>query len=267
MQRALVVLAALILSGCVSAFPQTIPIDDITDLGNEGLRIAIGDPDHVPAGMYAMETLERLMTTDPDLYNRITQNIISHDIHVRSVLNKVVTREVDAGFVYRTDAQSEAQKVRVLELPEDLSNRPEYVIVLLNNAQHRSQGTFFIEYLKSIEGQETFKEHGFIPVIEDSRNFEFSKKDRSKLTIFAAASLSDCLTELAIDFQNITGIEVEILFGSSGSLLEKIRNGAVADIFFSASTTHADLLVESGLADGYETVVRNELVLVVYREK
>jgi molybdate transport system substrate-binding protein len=75
------------------------------------------------------------------------------------------------------------------------------------------------------------------------------------LTIFAAASLTDVLP--AIDAKEIYS------FSGSNSLATQIRNGAPADIFFSANTEIAAQLYEAGYVLKPVNFIRNKLVLVV----
>src|SRR5262249_19181218 len=55
-----------------------------------------------------------------------------------------------------------------------------------------------------------------------------------EITVAAAADLSHALTELATAYQQKTGQQVKVSFGSSGNLTTQIQNRAPFDIFFSA---------------------------------
>ena len=84
------------------------------------------------------------------------------------------------------------------------------------------------------------------------------------LTVFAAASLSDALDEAAKAFTAVTEKNVEVEYGGSGSLARKIREGAPADVFFSADSRHIEHLAKNGLivADSRREIVGNTLVLI-----
>lgn len=85
------------------------------------------------------------------------------------------------------------------------------------------------------------------------------------LTVFAAASLSDALTEIAPLYAKSTGDKLRFNFGSSGSLARQIRAGAPADVIFSADELRLDQLDQDGLllAGTRRTLLANILVLVV----
>ena len=84
------------------------------------------------------------------------------------------------------------------------------------------------------------------------------------ILVFAAASLTDPVTELAQRLEDETGIRADINFGGSNALARQIVAGAPADLFLSAGAAPVDLLVDEGIA--VETDVRellgNELVVV-----
>jgi molybdate transport system substrate-binding protein len=84
-----------------------------------------------------------------------------------------------------------------------------------------------------------------------------------RLTVYAAASLTDAFTEIAIAFEVAhPGVNVEFNFGGSPALRTQIEEGAPADVFASASTLHMDALVEAGLAAAPEIFVHNFLVVI-----
>lgn len=83
--------------------------------------------------------------------------------------------------------------------------------------------------------------------------------------VFAAASLTDAFTELAVDFEAANpGVTVELNLGASSALREQILEGAPADVFASANTSNMDQVVEAGNIEGTPRVfVRNALEIAV----
>ncbi len=90
--------------------------------------------------------------------------------------------------------------------------------------------------------------------------------DKTKLTVFAAASLTDVAEELGEVYKTKHGdVELVFSFGSSGALRTQIEEGALADIFISAATDHMGALDEEGLMakDSVRELLENKIVLVV----
>lgn len=67
------------------------------------------------------------------------------------------------------------------------------------------------------------------------------------VTVFAAASLTDALKEIAAGYEKQSDDKVVFNFAASGPLARQIQEGAPADIFFSADEARADALEQTGL--------------------
>lgn len=94
----------------------------------------------------------------------------------------------------------------------------------------------------------------------------FATPPRVTLTVSAAASLREVLTELDSVYQaENPGVAVRANFGASGALRQQIEQGAAVDVFISASERHTDALQRAGLIDPRtrRALAGNELVLVV----
>jgi len=87
----------------------------------------------------------------------------------------------------------------------------------------------------------------------------------SEVTVFAAASLTDSLREIATNWEQQTGNKVLFNFGASSTLARQIREGAPADIFFSADEAQMNALETNGLIlkETRQSRLRNSLVIVV----
>lgn len=95
--------------------------------------------------------------------------------------------------------------------------------------------------------------------------FALSLSAQAKITVFAAASMTNALNEIAQDYKKMKA-EQEIIFSfaSSSTLAKQIEQGAPADIFISANTKWLKHLSEKGLTiKATEKVLAgNELVLI-----
>jgi molybdate transport system substrate-binding protein len=90
----------------------------------------------------------------------------------------------------------------------------------------------------------------------------------AELNIFAAASLSDALTEISRTYEAKSGDKLHFNFGASSTLARQIKEGAPADLFFSADDAKMDDLAKNGLIDPEtrHTLLSNTLVIVVHAE-
>jgi molybdate transport system substrate-binding protein len=84
------------------------------------------------------------------------------------------------------------------------------------------------------------------------------------VTVFAAASLTDSLKQIAADYEKSSGDQIVFNFAASGTLARQIEAGAPADIFFAADETKADALEKKGLlvAGTRKSLLGNALVIV-----
>lgn len=103
-----------------------------------------------------------------------------------------------------------------------------------------------------------------LPLLLAFLHFAATAASAVELNIFAAASLSDALKEIAPVYAKASGDTLRFNFGSSGALARQIREGAPADVIFSADELRVDQLENGGLllAGTRSTVLANSLVVV-----
>jgi molybdate transport system substrate-binding protein len=102
-------------------------------------RIAIGNPNTVPAGRYARQLLET-----PGLWHRLESRLIPGE-SVRQVLDYVDRGEVSAGIVYATDIAVAHGRVRVVsQAPEGKYGPVLYPIAVLKSSSHQQAAGAFV---------------------------------------------------------------------------------------------------------------------------
>jgi molybdate transport system substrate-binding protein len=125
-------------------------------LGNG--RLAMGDPDHVPAGKYAKAGLEALGVW-PSVSGRLARAE-----NVRAALVFVSRGEAPLGIVYRTDAAAD-KKVRMVSAFPASSHPPiVYPAAVPTTSRHVAAAEQYLALLKSAEALAIFRKHGFVPV-------------------------------------------------------------------------------------------------------
>lgn len=90
------------------------------------------------------------------------------------------------------------------------------------------------------------------------------KKEEQTLTLSVAASLTECMEEMAQSFNKLyPDIHLQFNFGASGTLEQQIEQGAPVDIFLSAGVKQMNALEKKGLLqDESIPLLRNRLVLI-----
>ncbi len=120
--------------------------------------IALGEPVTVPAGMYARQTLDHM-----GLLAAVEKKAV-YATDVRQVLTYVETGDADAGFVYKTDAQS-SSKVRVAATaPEDSHDPIVYSGAVVKSSGSAASARAFLDFVDSPRAREIFTRFGFTPV-------------------------------------------------------------------------------------------------------
>jgi molybdate transport system substrate-binding protein len=87
----------------------------------------------------------------------------------------------------------------------------------------------------------------------------------AEVSVFAAASLTDSLKDLASMYEKQSGDKIVFNFAASSLLARQIAEGAPADVFFSADEAKMDALEKQGLiaSETRERRLSNTLVIVV----
>ena len=117
-------------------------------------RVAIGQPASVPAGRYARAALEKA-----GLWTSVAPRTIAAQ-SVRQALDYVARAEVDAGFVYATDAALMPDRVRVaMTVPTPRPVR--YPVAPLKAAPQPALARQFVAFLTGDAARAVFARHGF----------------------------------------------------------------------------------------------------------
>lgn len=149
--RRLVAGNALVLVGP----PGTAPLDkaDLREALGRG-RLALADPEAVPAGKYARAALQSL-----GLWQDLAGRIVPAE-NVRAALKLVERGEVPFGVVYATDARASA-KVAVAWTFAEGSHPPIVYPLAVLAAAKNPQAEGFAAFVASTEGQALLAERGF----------------------------------------------------------------------------------------------------------
>lgn len=135
------------------------PIHELTELAKPDVkRIAVGEPDSVPAGGYAKEALK-----SANLWDALQAKLVFAK-DVRQVLAYVESGNADAGFVYKTDALT-SNKVTVAHRVNSKLYKPITIpVAVLKSTKRSKEAQELYDYMQSKEAADIFTGYGFTPV-------------------------------------------------------------------------------------------------------
>jgi len=130
-------------------------ITTVYDLRREGIKLVIGDRT-VPIGSYTRQILDALgITTD------VTKNVVSQETDVKGIVTKVALGEVDAGFVYLTDAKPVASRTRSIALPAWAQPPIRYELAVVKASTNVAAAKAFLKKVTSRRGRQLLSKAGF----------------------------------------------------------------------------------------------------------
>ena len=136
--------------------PVNMPaITELADLKSGRVqKIAMANPASVPAGRYAKASLEK-----QGLWLALAPKCVM-GISVKQALEYVMRGEVEAGFVFATDAAGVKDKVRVVaQIPTEKAIV--YPVAVIAGSANKEKAQAFIQYLRSPEAQGILAQYGF----------------------------------------------------------------------------------------------------------
>ena len=119
-------------------------------------KIALAEPSSVPAGVYSSSYL-----TDEGLWNQVKPKIVPVQ-DVRATLAAVESGNVEAGFVYKTDAAVSKKVKIVYEVPIDKGPKIIYPVAIVKDSQRKEAARDFMSYVQSPTAKNAFKKYGFV---------------------------------------------------------------------------------------------------------
>ena len=121
-----------------------------------GTPLILGDPGHVPAGLYAREALRRL-----GIWERL-EGRLAFAANARAVSVRVARGEAQLGITYASELSAESGLVAAAWFPEESHSPIRYELASVKPDGGAAARAFY-EYLFSDEAQQVFLTHGFIP--------------------------------------------------------------------------------------------------------
>jgi molybdate transport system substrate-binding protein len=119
-------------------------------------RIALAEPSTVPVGVYSSKYL-----ADEGLWNQLKAKIVPVQ-DVRATLASVESGNVEAGFVYKTDAAVSKKVKIVYEVPVDKGPKITYPVAIVKESKRKEAARGFLDYFHSPYAKNAFRKYGFV---------------------------------------------------------------------------------------------------------
>ena len=119
-------------------------------------KIALAEPSSVPVGVYTSKYL-----ADEGLWDQVKPKVVPVQ-DVRATQAAVESGNVEAGFVYKTDA-AVSKKVKIIyEVPIDKGPKITYPVAIVKESKRKDAARDFLNHASSPAAKETFKKYGFV---------------------------------------------------------------------------------------------------------
>ena len=126
-------------------------VASVNDLAKSSVKTALCQP-QVPCGSVAQQVFTNA---------KITVKPVTLEPDVKSVLSKVQLGEVDAGMVYVTDVEAAGDKVKGVEIADDVNASTDYPIAALTKSGNAATASAFVDMVLSPAGESVLTAAGF----------------------------------------------------------------------------------------------------------
>jgi molybdate transport system substrate-binding protein len=119
-------------------------------------RIALAEPSSVPVGVYSSKYL-----SDEGLWEKVKPKVVPV-LDVRATLASVESGNVEAGFVYKTDAAISKKVKIVFEVPIDMGPKITYPVAIIKESKRKEAARNFMNFVISPASKRIFEKYGFV---------------------------------------------------------------------------------------------------------
>lgn len=136
--------------------PTDTAIQSPVDLVKSGVtRLALAQPETVPAGIYAKAYLK-----GQALWSGVAGKVIPTE-NVRAALAAVESGNAEAAFVYRTDVRAKTRVRVAYEVPTGEVPPITYPVAVVKGTKNDAAARRFLTFLRSEEARQAFRKQGF----------------------------------------------------------------------------------------------------------
>ncbi len=142
-------------------------IKTLKDLCRPGLRVAIAQPETVCLGVFAVELAERFFT--PEEKKAFRANIVTYTESCEKTATALLLKSVDAIIGWSVLEHWNPELIETVKLaPEEIIRISFLAVAITKRSQHPEAAKTFVEFMKSPEGLEFFKQFHYFTTPEEA---------------------------------------------------------------------------------------------------
>ena len=142
-------------------------IHGLEDLSKPGIRVAIGNPDSVCVGLYAVEILSRA-----ELLKKVSRNIVTLGGSCSKTAALIPMQAVDAIIGWRVFSKWNPETTEAVFINPEFIPRIAYIPAAVSTFTQKSgEAKIFINFLTGKKGQKIFAKWGYLPTEKQARYF------------------------------------------------------------------------------------------------
>jgi len=148
-------------------------IHSLQDLTRNGVRLAIANPETVCVGTYAVEIIEKNLTsTEKEAFKK---NLVNYTESCEKTANVISLKAVDAVMGWRVFQYWDPERIETVYLkPEEIVRIGYIPIAVSRFTKNRKVAEEFIDFLLSSEGKTIFKKYQYLMDPQEARRFATS---------------------------------------------------------------------------------------------
>ena len=142
-------------------------VQSLSDLARPGIKVAIGNPEAVCVGLYAVEIFDH-----NHLLTEVGRNIVTEAESCEKVATLISLKSVDAAIGWHVFHDWDPDSIDAVYLKPEQLPRIAYIPAAISTyARDSDSAQKFIDFLVSSQGQDIFRKWGYITTEAEARKF------------------------------------------------------------------------------------------------
>ncbi|WP_420322052.1 molybdate ABC transporter substrate-binding protein [Flagellimonas sp.] len=227
-------------------------IDKLNDLYDEGIKLAIANPDAASIGR-----LTKKMFIETGQWQKLQSNVFVQMPTVNEVANAIKLGTIGVGIIWDATA-NQYDELEVVQIPEFEKYAKNITIGMLNSSTQVTEALKFMRFLSARnEGLKVFDQLGYKPV-------EGDMWEENPRILFYSGGVNRLAVDGTINaFEEREGVKVDRVYNGCGILVSQMKAGQHPDAYLSC-----DVSFMTQVADRFEgiTDVSNTKIVIAVQK-